>query len=158
MEYVDVIVDISHEKLDRVFQYRVPETLRGQIRIGMQVSFPFGRGNRPMKGYVTGITQEPDYSPEKIKDISGVVEGAVCAESQLIALAAWMRDQYGSTMNQALKTVLPVKQEVARQRDVTLRLTVPREQAEELLRKELKKNNRARARLLSALLDAGGVI
>ncbi|MCC8140903.1 MAG: primosomal protein N' [Lachnospiraceae bacterium] len=158
MEYVDVIVDISHEKLDRVFQYRVPEALSGKIRIGMQVSFPFGRGNRPMKGYVTGITEEPDYPPEKIKELDGIVEGSVCAESQLIALAAWMREQYGSTMNQALKTVLPVKQEVARQRDVTLRLIISREEAEEQLRKELKKNNRTRARLLAALLDADGTI
>ncbi len=158
MEYVDVIVDISHEKLDRVFQYRVPEELSGKIRIGMQVNFPFGRGNRPMKGYVTGIAKEPDYPPEKIKELSGIAPSSVCVESQLIALAAWMREQYGSTMNQALKTVLPVKQEVARQRDVTLRLTVSREEAEELLQKELKKNNRARARLLAALLEAGGAI
>ncbi|MCD8196880.1 MAG: primosomal protein N' [Lachnospiraceae bacterium] len=158
MEYVDVIVDISHEKLDRVFQYRVPEELSGKIRIGMQVRFPFGRGNRPTRGYVTGLTREPDYPPEKIKELSGVVEGSVCAESQLIALAAWMREQYGSTMNQALKTVLPVKQEVARQRDVTLKLKTSHEEAEEFLQKELKKNNRARARLLAALLDAGGAI
>ena len=27
MEFVNVIVDISHEKLDRVFQYRVPPEL-----------------------------------------------------------------------------------------------------------------------------------
>ncbi|MCD8362030.1 MAG: primosomal protein N' [Lachnospiraceae bacterium] len=158
MEYVDVIVDISHEKLDHKFQYRVPETLRGKIRIGMQVRFPFGRGNRPTKGYVIGFTDEPDYPPEKIKELTGIVEGSVCAESQLIGLAAWMREQYGSTMNQALKTVLPVKQEVARQRDVTLRLAVPRAQAETFLAEELHKNHHARARLLAALLDADGAI
>ena len=30
-------------------------------------------------------------------------------ESRLISLAAWIAREYGSTMNQALKTVLPVK-------------------------------------------------
>ena len=29
--YADIIVDISHEKLDRTFQYRVPERLKSTI-------------------------------------------------------------------------------------------------------------------------------
>ena len=37
MEFVNVIVDISHEKLDRIFQYRIPEELQGKISTGMQV-------------------------------------------------------------------------------------------------------------------------
>ena len=32
MEFVNVIVDISHEKLDRVFQYRVPEELKEHLQ------------------------------------------------------------------------------------------------------------------------------
>ena len=42
MEFVNVIVDISHEKLDRIFQYRIPEELQGKISTGMQVQVPFG--------------------------------------------------------------------------------------------------------------------
>lgn len=38
MMYADIIVDISHEKLDRSFQYRVPQELESQIHIGMVVS------------------------------------------------------------------------------------------------------------------------
>ena len=29
--YADVVVDISHEKLDRSFQYRIPPELAGKI-------------------------------------------------------------------------------------------------------------------------------
>ena len=36
MEFVNVIVDISHEKLDRIFQYRIPEELQGKISTGIQ--------------------------------------------------------------------------------------------------------------------------
>ena len=32
--YANVIVDISHEKLDKIFQYRVPDVLRMQIHPG----------------------------------------------------------------------------------------------------------------------------
>lgn len=99
MEFVNVIVDISHEKLDRIFQYRIPEELQGKISTGMQVQVPFGMGNRTIKGYVTGVTDVPDYPVEKIKPVTGLVDGAVPAESELIALAAWMKKFYGSTMN-----------------------------------------------------------
>ena len=158
MEYANVIVDISHEKLDRVFQYRIPEHLKEHLKTGMQVQFPFGNGNRPMKGYVVGFTDTPDYPPEKIKELDRIMEGGVRAESQLIAMAAWMKERYGSTMNQALKTVLPVKQEIAEKKEVRLRLIVSKEQGEALLKDALHKNFRAKARLLAALLDHGGVL
>ena len=77
MEFVNVIVDISHEKLDRIFQYRIPEELQGKISTGMQVLIPFGMGNRTIKGYVTGVTDVPDYPVEKIKPVTGLVDGAV---------------------------------------------------------------------------------
>ena len=42
--YANIIIDISHEKLDRLFQYRVPEELKPVLKIGMQVLVPFGSG------------------------------------------------------------------------------------------------------------------
>ena len=56
--YADIIVDISHEKLDRPFQYRVPEGLRERLETGMCVKVPFGDGNKPVKGYVVGLGEE----------------------------------------------------------------------------------------------------
>ena len=111
-QYASIIIDISHESVDRVFQYRIPEELLGQIRIGMQVCVPFGSGNKKRKGYVVELSGQPDYDPEKIKPILNLVKGSVTADSRLIELAWWMKEQYGSTMNQALKTVLPVKRQV----------------------------------------------
>ena len=119
IQYASIIIDISHENVDRVFQYRIPQEMCADIRIGSQVCVPFGSGNRTRKGYVVDITDKADYDIEKIKEIAGVVSGSVTAGSQLIELAWWMKERYGSTMNQALKTVLPVKQKVkARNRQV----------------------------------------
>lgn len=58
------------------------------------------------------ITDRPDYDKDKIKEIIGVTEKSITADARLIELAWWMKEQYGSTMNQALKTVLPVKKRV----------------------------------------------
>jgi len=123
--YASIIIDISHENVDRVFQYRIPEALLGQVRIGTQVCVPFGSGNRERKGYVVDITDHADYEETKIKEVTGIAEKSITAGSQLIELAWWMKERYGSTMNQALKTVLPVKRRVkAKNRQVVESLVV----------------------------------
>ena len=153
MDFVNVIVDISHEKVDRVFQYRIPEHLKSRLQAGMQVRIPFGRGNRLTKGYVVGFSEKPDYPPEKIKELAGIVEGSVKAESQLIALAAWMRERYGSTMNQALKTVLPVKQKTRQKQSRKLVRSISVLEGGQLLEEYRRKKYQAKARLLEALLQ-----
>ena len=113
-QYADIIVDISSEKLDRTFQYRVPEHLKGRITEGMVVRIPFGRGDREISGYVIGLSHAPKFDEAKTKEIICLENSQETVESRLIALAAWMRENYGSTMIQALKTVLPVKKQIAK--------------------------------------------
>ena len=106
--YADIIVDITHEKLDKVFQYRIPSHLEGMLKVGMEVVVPFGMGNKEIKGYVTGFSERAEYAPEKMKEVLKIAEESVAIESKLVALAAWMKESYGGTMIQALKTVLPI--------------------------------------------------
>ena len=84
--YADIIVDISHEKLDRTFQYRVPESLRGRLEPGACVMIPFGNGNRLIKGYVVALGETCQFAPEKIKDIAGMPEKETGVEDKMIAL------------------------------------------------------------------------
>lgn len=154
--YANVIVDITHEKLDKIFQYRVPDALQTLVHPGTAVTVPFGNGNRQIQGYVIGLTGQTDYPPEKIKEIQDVSQGQMNVEGKLIALAAWMRDYYGSTMIQALKAVLPVRQKVAQREEKQIRLLLPKEEAGERYMLLKKKNQKARARLLGALLEIAG--
>lgn len=148
--YANIIIDISHEKVDKTFQYRIPETLLGKIQAGVQVWIPFGMGNHKRKGYVVEITDQAEYDPERIKEISGLVEGSVTAESQLIHLAWWMKERYGSTMNQALKTVLPVKQTVRQKENRFLRCLLSPQELAAAAAEAGKKGYKARERLLNA--------
>ena len=59
-QFANVIVDISVEKLDKTFQYRIPEELKAQVRVGVQADIPFG--NRTLTGYVVELTDVPEYS------------------------------------------------------------------------------------------------
>lgn len=151
--YADIIVDITSEKLDRVFQYRVPEEMRSVLEPGMIVEIPFGSGNRRIKGYVIGISGHTDYDPQKIKAIEKIVTDSSDAQARLIGLAAWIRNRYGSTMIQALKTVLPVKKKVRSKEKKTVYLEISKEEGQELLAVFQKKHQTARARLLAALLE-----
>ena len=151
--FADVIIDIQHEKLDKIFQYRVPESMADELEPGMEVLVPFGRGSRQIKGYVIGLTETCDYDLSKVKDIMEISRTGVEIEAKLIALAAWMKENYGGTMIQALKTVLPIKQKENAKVKKRLRLLLDRETGERQLRYYLEKHQKARARLLAALLD-----
>jgi primosomal protein N' (replication factor Y) len=143
------------EKLDKTFQYLIPQELRETLAVGMRVNLPFG--NRTITGYVVALTDEPEYDVEKMKPVLGVVEGSVPIESQLIALAGWMRRNYGSTMNQALKTVLPIKRRTKEIEKRTVRLLLPRGEAMQQLALFEAKHYTAKARLLRELLAEGEI-
>ena len=152
--YIDVIVDISVNSLDRIFQYRVPEELLDAVTVGCQVNVPFGSGNRRRQAYVIGVDTVLAYDASKIKDILGVKK-APAATGQLIALADWMHERYGCTMAQALKTVLPVKKSVKEVKR-TAYFLADREGAQQLLEKSRKsRREKARVRLLEAMLKEG---
>lgn len=151
--YANIIVDITHEKLDKIFQYRVPSRLEGELSVGMEVLVPFGRGNRQTKGYVVGLTKSCNYVESKVKEILDISRSGVAIEGKLVALAAWMKEQYGGTMIQSLKTVLPIKQKENARVKKRVRLLLNEEEGKEKLEFYLEKNQRARARLMAALLD-----
>ena len=153
--YADIIIDISAKHVDRVFQYRIPSVLISQVQVGSRVLVPFGKGNREQKGYVVSITTVPSYEPEKIKDIADVVPGAVSVQEQMILLAWWMKERYGSTMNQALKTVIPVKSKVAPKEEKTILSLKTQEELEVLYEEAERKKFKARARLYRALIENG---
>ena len=152
--YADIIVDITHEKLDRPFQYRIPEHLAEAVQIGTQVLVPFGNANKLITGYCIGISGETDYDPAKIKDIFSLKEGSTSVESRQIMLADFLKRRYGVTMIQALKTVLPVKQTVQSIVKKTICRAKTLEETQDYYNTiKDKGNQKAKARLLEQLLS-----
>lgn len=150
--YANVIIDISHEKVDRPFQYRIPDSLKEKLAVGMCVQIPFGTSNRKRKGYVIEITGKNEYPEEKIKEIDGIITDNLPAEADAIRLAAWMRQTYGSTMIAALKTVLPVKRTVKAVEKKKLRRSLSAEELTALLGECMRKHQNAKVRVLQELL------
>lgn len=75
MWFADIIVDISIDKLDKTFEYILPDELLGTVEIGSQVNVPFG--SRMITGYVVNITDEPEFNVARMKPVESVVDRAV---------------------------------------------------------------------------------
>ena len=152
--YADIIVDISHENLDKIYQYRIPDELLSQVFVGVQVNIPFGMGNRTIKGYVIGISKEANFDPNRIKTITSVVNNAVAIENKLIGLAYYIKQNFGGTMNDALHVVMPVKSSIKAVEKKTVHLLIGKEKVLELIEFHTKKHNLARVRMLESFVES----
>lgn len=155
--YASVIIDISHEKVDRPFQYRIPDALLGKITVGTCVQIPFGKGNRERSGYVVELTDSPVYAPDRIKEIMDISPRGASARSRQILLAAWIRERYGSTMITALKTVLPARRKTKAQEKRRIVLAVTKDVMAASVEECRRKHQSARLRLLECLQADGEI-
>ena len=110
--YAKVIVNLSADAVDRAFTYRIPDALSASVFPGVRVDVPFGNAKKLRTGYVVELTDDAGYDEAKVRELAGISKGALKAEEEMLVLAAFLAKEYGSTMNQALKTVLPVKRTV----------------------------------------------
>ena len=152
-KYADVIIDISHEKVDRIFQYKIPEALRETVLVGTSVMVPFGRGNRLTAGYVVEITDQAEFDEEKMKEIYSLSKQKVSPSEDALKLAAFLKETYGSTMIAALKTVLPVKREVKAKEKKTIVRKMTGEEIRSLLAESIRKHQTGKVRLLAVLTE-----
>ena len=152
--FANIIVDISHEKLDRTFQYAIPKKLEDKIFPGVCVDIPFGKGNRVITGFVLEVTDKCEFDISKIKELLGISKKAAPVEARLISLAWWIKQNYGSTMNKALKTLLPAKQKISKVIVKHVHLNLSEDETKQMIY-ELSGKDRfiARKRLLEELLE-----
>lgn len=152
--YAKVIVDISHEKLDKGFDYRIPAHLENEIYPGVLVNIPFGKGNRIIQGYVTSLSETAGYMADKIKEIDSVVKNSIPIEGRLISLAWFIKENYGSSMNQALKTVIPIKETKKSVYTKRVILVDDTDAVNDAIEKYERKHATARLKLLYALKES----
>ena len=98
--YCQVIVDIAHEDVDRVFTYRVPEGMT--LCPGMRVHVPFGRQRR-VEGIVVEMAQDCDLPPERVRDVTDALEDYPAVLPALLDLAMKIKATSFCTLAQALR-------------------------------------------------------
>ena len=150
--YADIVIDISHESLDRPFQYRIPESLVGQVQPGMWVLVPFGRRNTQKKGFVLKLGTKANIDPDRIKELTEIISDDNSSDKIRIALAVWMYREYGGNLIQSLRGVMPASKNVRPKQVSFLVRTSDEKRFLDYLDLARKKNWKGRVRLMEALL------
>ncbi len=80
----EVIVDITHSNVDKIFEYiALPNLQRGQ-----RVIVPFGR--QTLEGYVINIKEKSEYPVEKLKQVSKVLEPYPIISDEFLGLSDYL--------------------------------------------------------------------
>lgn len=110
------------------YDYRVPDSLREQVRLGVRVEVPLGRGGRRMQAYcievLTGDQLPEAFDRHRLKEVVGVLDERPLLDAAAIRLASWMADRYITPLGTVIETILPAGvRMLAGTREVT-RLTI----------------------------------
>lgn len=115
MSYCEVIVEIAHEQVDRVFTYRVPVGM--QLMPGMRVMVPFGP--RRVEGYVIRLLPQCDLPASRVKDVERALEHYPVLLPHMMDLAVWIREQAHCPLVEALRLMIPAQMRGARVKEKT---------------------------------------
>lgn len=153
--YAQIIIDISHGRLDRPFTYRIPGALQNDLCLGSLVVVPFGKGDTKRKGYVIGFSNTCEYPDGKLKEIEAIASGGTdVTGDNAVRLALWMKQRYGSTMAVALRTVLTSRKQAKPCEHRSIHLLLSKDDAEKKRHEFAMKHQVARERLLRELMEA----
>ena len=104
--YAEVVVSTGTRMTDRRFSYLVPDRLKEEIREGMSVFVPFGRGNRKTPGLVLKLLEAEDFDFE-VKELLDIASNQMTLSRESLMIAEYMIDRNLSDYSSALSTVLP---------------------------------------------------
>ncbi len=100
--FADVIVDITNDEVDKVFEYSFCDC---GIKLGSRVVVPFGK--KILDGIVINVKEKSQYPPERIKSILRVLEETPALTSEMLSLMQYVSETCYVTRAAALRLFLP---------------------------------------------------
>lgn len=97
-----VAVSAAVFAIDKPYSYRIPQDM--EVRPGVRVMVPFGRGNRRCEGIV--LAAEP-AEERGLKSIDRVLDESPVLDAEMLRLAAFVRSRYFCTFYDAVRAALP---------------------------------------------------
>ncbi|MDE6356223.1 MAG: primosomal protein N' [Clostridia bacterium] len=101
--FAQVIVDIAHSQVDKIFEYSCPENLA----VGSRVKVPFGR--TMLDGFVIGISETSEYPPEKVKPVAEVFDELPALVPECFSLMERISSRFRVPKAAALRLFLPAE-------------------------------------------------
>ena len=98
----EVIINRTAKKLNRTFDYNIPQILKDLVTVGSKVLVPFGKGGKLEEAFVTKIKETTNYEYE-IKDIAKIENSL---SNKQIELAQWMSKKYFCNVSDCINLML----------------------------------------------------
>lgn len=105
--YAQVIVDVAHGNVDKVFDYGIPEHMIHEVLPGTRVYVPFV--NRTIEGFVLNITSQTEIETSRIRPVKELIESTPMITPALLTLVTWMTKRYHCWKVEALRLLLPTE-------------------------------------------------
>ncbi|MBR1414001.1 MAG: primosomal protein N' [Bacilli bacterium] len=103
--YANVLIEYPLKTLDKYFIYKVPNELKNVIKVGMQVSIPFG--NKKIKGFILEILNSIEKSEYEIKEIIDIINPEIILTKELIELGKFIKEETLCPLITAYQAMLP---------------------------------------------------
>jgi len=142
--------------IDRPLDYLIPPRLVSDVRIGMRVRVPLGRGNRTVRAWVVALKSFSDVP--NLKNLLAVDDQRVLISPPVMELARWIGRYYAAPLGVVLESVIPaaVKKKIGIGYSNIVRLAQEPEKIQEFLEKTKARKRRAvLARLLQVESEKG---
>ncbi len=99
--FAQVIVDVAHSQVDKIFEYSCPDDLR----TGCRVKVPFG--GRIVEGFVIGVSQNCSFPPERVKPVTEVFDELPALVPECFSLAERISSRFRVPKAASLRLFLP---------------------------------------------------
>ena len=110
--YAQVIVDIAHAQVDKIFEYSCGD----DVREGCRVKVPFG--GRIVDGFVVALSEKSDFPPERIKPVASVYDEPPALGKECFALMQGLAQRYRVPKAVCLRLFIPVEMRAGRVHEV----------------------------------------
>ena len=128
----EVIVDISSNETDKIFEYLCDDDLP----VGSRVLAPFG--NRSLPGFVMKKKQTSSYPVEKLKKVIPTQDGLPALTKECLMLSEKLAERYRVPKALTLRLFLPAEMRTGKVRELFKNYAELIEQAEYPIKKNAK--------------------
>ncbi len=101
-EYIEAAVVLP---VSGTFCYRIPEKLKGKVRLGSGLIVPFGK--RSISAFAVQIGVDPPSHVDEIRDIKELLAPDPFFDSEHLKLYQFISDYYLAPIGEVLRTVMP---------------------------------------------------
>ncbi len=125
--YAQVIINQPNINIDQYFDYKIPEKLLNNIKIGQRVIVPFGRGNKKIDAFIIKIKSFSYVKEKRLKYIEQIIDLEPMLSSNQLKLSQWIKNNYLCLHIEAIQLMIPTGMNLEKKINIILNKNITTE-------------------------------